>query len=423
MHGYNSSIKYNQEHMFKEELQLGTMKVDRDKTKRLNTLVIEGLNKLKNNVENENKVKQMMLNIGILNGEIRKVFLTSDASDLKMSIKYLFLNSMYNVTKDNEYSLDIFYNIENKSKFLHKYPDNTQHSYSRTFEKSKKYEELYNKDLSEFNLEQIDNVLHELEPLTESASHVNGRIITAYIDWCIDNNNASVENNELKEKPMSYFKRFVDEEVELYFTKTTIDKIVDDCNNSQDAVIIKLLFEGVQGNALAEIRNMKKEHVYDAIGNNNIIKLYDEDCSVRELQLEERTISLIVEAMEQLEYLKKNGEIEDESIGLITNLVDNDYVIRTSITRTDSKNRPVDKMVIYRRIKIINDLFGYKYLTAKNIVRSGIIYKGSLKLINNNDLNKDDYIEICKDYNINNWYPVKKYCNKNIIKKLYKFVV
>jgi hypothetical protein len=394
-------------------------KIDRDKTRKINALVISGIDEIRSRVDGEKELKILMEKYGLLSGEVRKIILSQDVEELKLSVKYMLIHSVFEITKSEKYNLETFYNNKIKLKFLHRYPSNTQTPYARILEKSLKYEDKYNKDLSLFTLSELENVLYELEPLTESASHVNGRIISTYIDWCIDNSETSAKNNELKTLPMDYFIRFVDKELELYFTRATIEKINWDCKNPQDAVIIKLLFEGIQGESLSEIRNIKKEHVRQAIDNNNILIVYNEDNSKRKVKLTQSTMDLLEKAMIQEEYVKRNGDIQDESVGLLTNLVSNDYVIRTSITRTDEKNRPVDKMVIYRKIKMINEVLGYPYLTAKNIVRSGIIYEASRR-IKNGVLTKEDYLEICAIYNIENWYPVKKYCNPEIIKKLYK---
>jgi hypothetical protein len=396
-------------------------RVDRDKTRKLNTLILEGLSEIKGNIDFEKKLYDKMERLNIFNGELRKIMLTHDMDEVELSVKYMLLNSIYDVLGSEKYGFEPFYKNKIKLTFLHRYPNNTQIPYARIFEKSKRYEEKYKKDLSEFTLSEIENVLNELKPLTESASHVNGRIITAYIDWCCSNELTSVKNNELKNKSVDYFKGFVDTELQLYFSDEVINKLSKDCNNPQDAVLLKMLFEGVQGISLSEIRNIKKIHVKEAIENNNTITVYDDDNGKRKIKLEPSTIKLLKRAMEQNEYQKRNGKLDDESIGLITNLVDNDYVIRTSITKTDFGNRPVDKMVIYRRIKTISEVLGYPHLTTKNIVRSGIIYEASKKM-KNGELEKEDYLEICAKYNIENWYPVKKYCNPQIINKIYNNV-
>lgn len=393
-------------------------RVDRDKTKRINSLVSEGLDEILGQV---NKLERVMYNkFNIQQSEIIELIKNKKLDDVKLSLKYMLLLAFFDITQNQDYKMDAFYNSEVKLKFLNRYPNNTQTPYARIFEYSKELENKYERDLSEFKISEIEMVLKKLNPLTESASHVNGRIITAYIDWCVENHETNAKDNELKLKPVNYFNQFVDENIKLFYSKKDIERILWDCINPQDAVIIACLFEGIQGKSLAEIRNIKKEHVEQAINNDNVIYVYDEDNRKRKVKLEDSTIKLLVDAGRKNEYYKKNNQIENENVGTITNLVENDYVIRTSITRTDFANRPADKMVIYRRVKIISDFLDDPCLTAKNIVRSGVIYEAHLKYLEKGNLTKEDYLEICAKYDIENWYPVKKYCNPEIIKSLYE---
>jgi integrase len=391
------------------------------KIKTLEETIKKGIREIKGDSLNETQLKNIMnQEYDVLSGVTRKLILTQDLSEFSISMKYMFANALYKILKEEEYNFKPFYNNKMKLLFLQKYPNNTQNTYSRIFEKSKEYEEKYKKDLCEFSISQIEDVLFDLEPLTQSASHVNGRIITAYIDWCILNKNIAIEN-ELKNQPMAWFNQFVDKDIQLYYTEASIRKIEEDCANYQDMVIVRLLFEGVSGKSLSEIRNLRKNDINYETGE---VTLVDEDGTTRPFVLSDRAIYLIEEANKLDIYFKKNGFFEDESVGLETNLVDNSYVIRTSITRTNIKDQPVDKMVIYRRIQTISETLGYPALNPKNIIRSGVINKGKeiMEDKNKDTLDKEEYIEICKLYKMNekNWYPIKKYCNPDIIKKLYK---
>ena len=117
------------------------VKVDRENTKKLNALVLSGLNQIKEVRNGENNLKDLMSNdYGILSGEIRKVLLNQELDNMKLSMKYMILNSIFEILKDESYKLDIFYNSKLKLRFLNKYPSNTQIPYARIFEKSKEYE-------------------------------------------------------------------------------------------------------------------------------------------------------------------------------------------------------------------------------------------------------------------------------------------
>lgn len=409
--------KYNQ--MITNDDKQGCMNMSKiGKVKHLEKMIVESLKEIEENGL-EKEFYNRMVEYNILEGVTRKLVLNKDASEFPLSIKYLFAKGLYELTNNENINFDVFYNSETKLKFLNRYPGNTQISYARIFEKSKKYEESYNKDLSEFRIEEMEYVLHDLKPLTQSASHVNGRILTAYIDWSmIGKTNIRSNSSSIKDKSAEWFNQFVDKDIKLYFSDRDIYKLEEKCANYQDMVIIRLLFEGVQGKSLSEIRNLKKHDVDYSTGRTTLI---DEDNSKRIVYLSERAINLIQKSNDLNIYYKKNGEMLSTVSGSTTNLVDNNYVIRTSITRTDLVDRPVDKMVIYRRIKTLAEsLKGFEHLSANNIVRSGIIYEAKEALANGNKLDKDTYIRICSKYNISNWYPIKQYCNEETINKVYK---
>jgi hypothetical protein len=388
------------------------------KVKQLEEAILLGFEEIK-----ENKIKKDdFLNLVREFGNEFLVAIESTLEDrqveeLTVAKKRIIVEVLYKLTNNSFYNFSSFYNSKIKSMFLEKYPNATQIIYSRIFDKSSELEKDNKKDLSQFTLLELEKVLSELKPLTQTISHVNGRIITSYIDFCKGIPELNVNKNELKEQPMAWFDKFIDREIQLYLTDNELKGIIDDCANWQDMVILQLLWEGVQGNALAEIRNLKKDDINYETGE---VVLTDEDGSTRNFVLSKRALFYIEKANDKHEYIKKNGK-GDASYGSVTQLVQNSYVIRNSITKTDIKDKPVEKMVIYRRIKTLNETEGYPYLTAKNIVRSGIIHRGKQIVIDEGKkLDKDEYLKICEDYNISSWYQVQKYCNIQTIKKLYK---
>lgn len=385
------------------------------KIRHLEQILEEGITK----VEMANEIElftNKMRELGVLDGVTRKLLLTKEASEFPLSTKYLFAIGLYEITNNDKFNLDVFYNSLKKLDFLNRYPSNTQIPYARIFEKSKKYEDEYNKDLSDFTIEQLEYVLYDLKPLTISASNVNGRIICAYLDWC--SKDKDVKGIELMSKSADWFNQFVDKGIKLFFSDKDILNLEEDCANYQDMAIIRLLFEGVEGKSLSELKNLRKDDINYDTGKT---LLTDEDGSKRHVTLSDRALKIIEKSNALDVYYKKNGEVIDSKSGTTTRLVNNSYVIRTSITRTDFKDRPVDKMVIYRRIKTLSETInGFDHLTAKNIVRSGIIYQAKLVLDNKDKLDKEDYIRISTKFNITNWYPMKKWCNEETVKEVYK---
>jgi integrase len=167
--------------------------------------------------------------------------------------------------------------------------------------------------------------------------------------------------------PSEWAEQFVSKSTDLYLTEEKIQMIEDLCVNSQDAVIIRLIFEGVFGSACSELLNLK---VNDVNFESNILHLTDEDGAKRVLLVSERCISLIQRAIEQKRYIKRTGNRNSK----YTDLIITERVIRMSKTRSNESGLP-DKFLIYRRITNLSKLFDIPNLSPKMIQQSGMLYE------------------------------------------------
>lgn len=310
------------------------------------------------------------------------------------------------------------YNKEIKQRFLDNYPTNSQLIYERVLSKSEEVEIKYQKDLSGFDIAEIKEVLALLNPQYISTARSNGRILSAYIGWAINQSLRQDDKNPLEEVNNSFFDNFVDKEnLQHYFSYNDISNITSFCENAQDAVILQLLFEGVQGKENIEIRNLQYENVdFDA----QTLTLTDENETKRTLEVSKDCIKLVDDAWTETTYWKRNGLMEDTpNVRPYTDLVNNNYVVRSSVTKTDSINKPVDKHVIYRRIALISELLSIPNLNAKNIVRSGMIYDGYKYLKEIGSLDKEMYSKIAKKFRINTLPALKEIVSEDNIRKLY----
>lgn len=304
------------------------------------------------------------------------------------------------------------FNQDLKEKFLNAFENKeTRTTYRRIFIKSESSEEMLNKDLYNFTREEIEIVLEDLDPMTNAISQSNGRIISSYINWCISK--GLTNNNPLKTVDPEWFDRFVDKDKKLYFSYKEIKQIEDWCENAQDAAIVRLYFENIVGREAIEIRNLKMSSVNEE---KETITL----TTGEEKKVSSECIKLIKEAFSEKIYLKKNGLMADtDNVRQFTDLVDNEYVIRNSITKTDSYSEPVHISLIYRRLSMISELLGLPYFTGKNIYRSGIIYYAKQVFDEEKELGKDQYKKIAKKFGIKNYYTLNTYVNIENIEKLY----
>jgi hypothetical protein len=317
------------------------------------------------------------------------------------------------------------YNKEIKERFINSYDNEaTRHNYRRILRKAEDMERFFNKDLGDFNIDEIKEVLFDLKPPTFNAAQSYGRVITAYIDWAIKEGIRRNNINPLDAKRPSYFKQFVDQSKQMYFTEKELRIIEGELLNPQDVVSLRLLFEGVNGKEMSELRNLK---VNDVNFHENKLRLTDETGYVRELIVDDITIKYIDLAINQRTYIKNNGNISPKSRNKgDQTLIVNDYVIRPVFTRVKNQNAPVTAPVLQTRIKNIKknlsylDIEAVKYLTPKNISRSGMIYYAK-KLIDRDGgfIADKHYEEIMERFKIRTKYVLKSFLNEELIYDLY----
>ncbi|MEH7381788.1 site-specific integrase [Bacillus sp. JJ1533] len=301
------------------------------------------------------------------------------------------------------------YNYEIKNDFLNEFSDNieSQNVYSYIFKISKPMEEALAKDLCEFNLNEIGNVIKYTDPLNVNVARSNASKISSYILWSIKKGIHTGEN-PLKEIRNDWFDQYVDQSKKLYFSESEIIGMEDKLVNFQDKIILRLLFEGISGQRLSEILNIKYE---DVNFDNNILSLTDDKKGNRQLTVSDRCISFIRRAFTEEKYYNRNGEAEIERRAYSL-LVQNNFLLRTNKTRTTNEER-ANVHLIYRRLSFISEYFGYENLTAKSIQRSGMLKMAYDFYVNNKKLTNEDLKIIAERFSVNktkvNGYEIYSY--------------
>jgi len=298
------------------------------------------------------------------------------------------------------YHLDM-YNEDLKREFISTYSEDTHKFYERVFYNSAPLEKELGKDVYEFSTEEVEKVLYDLRPPTIASSRANASILRTYFNWAIRRGMTMV--NALDDcRGYEWFKKFVVTGIKLYVSASELMEIEDYCINAQDAVIYRLLFEGVYGKGCSELINLTRS---DVDFDNKILTLRDGD-SVRKLNVSLRCIELIKDALNEEVYMKKNGEsdVKDNQREYFV-LSESDYVIRPIKSRNVSQN--INNMIVTRRVKLINELFGYPKLTPKNIQRSGMIHMFKEMGANPDEITELHYQKIANRFGLQVTYAFK----------------
>jgi integrase len=299
---------------------------------------------------------------------------------------------MSNVIYDDE-----MYNEETKNKYLSLFKPGTKKLLERIFKISCPIEKELEKDLYSFGREDLRRLFYLCMPSTPSASKGNVSYVQKYIQWAIDNG-LKKGLNPLDTVDTEWKEQFVIKQVKRFWTEDEIDEMLNPKNlvNAQDRVIIALLFEGVKGQENAEITNLRYR---DVDFTNGVLSLTDEDGSKREIEVSQKCLAAIQNALSENDYVKRNGKPSVDIRSEKANLIENDYVVRSAHTRTINFE-DADKNIVYRRLKIVAEEFEESNLTPTNIFYSGMLAYAKRLLVERGKLGKEEYEEISRRFNV-----------------------
>ena len=314
------------------------------------------------------------------------------------------------------------FNEKDKMLYLGDIKENTKQSYERIFRITSSFESALGKDINKFSEEEIETVLYSFRANNRNTIESYARIISSYLNWSVKHKLTDV--NILEKYRPDNFEKFLTNE-EVYIAENKLRRYEDMCENFQDAVILRLLFIGVGGKQMSEIRNLKKSDIDEEKMELRLTNTLKEDkdgfplkYTERYLSIDERTLTLINGAINQKTYMKRNGfMVESNNVRPYTDIVKNDYVIRASITKTENFSAPVDKFVIYRRMSVLSETLGVD-LTTKFIQRSGMIFYGK-GLIQNEKLSLDDLKIIANRFNMKSHHNLKGFLTVENILETY----
>ncbi|SDX94111.1 site-specific integrase [Thermoactinomyces sp. DSM 45892] len=311
------------------------------------------------------------------------------------------------------------YNEEIKHLFFDSLSSNqdTVKYYTRVLLIASALERMLNKDLNQFTFEEIEKVLYSFKSNNRNTIVSYGRVISGYLKWCVQKGLAT--SNLLEQlKPDDFMKYVVNQEV--YLAEGQLRRIEDQCDNYQDAVIFRLLFEGVGGKEMSEIRNLK---IDDVDIHNHTVQLInslvtdDKGLPVRfkerTLKVDERTIELIMGARIQKSYKTRDGSIED--------LVDNTYVVRSVALNSNSnfKNSPLEIQNIYKRIDSVMRKMSIDNIKPKLIQRSGMMRYANQIIGDAKELTLNDLKIVADRFNLTSYHNLKGFLTMDNIRKIY----
>ncbi|MNC13360.1 hypothetical protein D3C75_611050 [compost metagenome] len=295
-----------------------------------------------------------------------------------------------------------FYNEEQKGRFLKGLEDSTYNTYARVLMRASYLEEQLLKDLFNFNLFEIGQLMKMLSPTTISSSLSQLQLIRRYIRWAIKedlrNDNINPLDATLTEE---FAKSFVDNSNKHLFSEEEINSIIGQIINPQDAALIQCLFEGIMGRAYSEILNILQKDV-DRDKNYLLVRNKPAEGPLvsREIEISSKLMNLLFSASNQTIYHKANGNADVFIKAREAELIDTPYVFRPVNLNVKYEDVAPPNLVS-RRIKTVARWFDYPYLTPINIRKSGMLKYANELYRESRKLEKQELLRVCRKFDIN----------------------
>jgi hypothetical protein len=264
------------------------------------------------------------------------------------------------------------YNEEFKLRWLSNIglSESTYDMYIKTFKRTHNMEKHYNKDLYQFSLNEMVDLLKSFRFKSEQAASTRMTPISQYISFAIEE--GYTENNLNTIDMIRANKNVYSSLVNSIATQQktiTRNKLYQYCNrmkNAQDAICWILPFEGILGKEMKDIINITKD---DIDLDSNLIEIED-----RIVILSDESTWFVKTALEEDFYFKGNGKYDG---GKYNNqkrfLQKNRYLVRSTSGQKDAFiDNPVLKGTIAGRLQRTSKALGRPHITPTDLYNSGV---------------------------------------------------
>lgn len=341
---------------------------------------------------------------------------SGDLTSLSDTQTYHFLNAIYKFTKDERFDptqlLDFennlddgiednddwemvdgelkrkqkdripryYFNFDFKSKFADAYDNKkTSRVVMALFRNTKKYEDIYNKDLYDFDYEELRSVLKSFKTKTIRSLQNQISTIERYIEFAKKHSKTKFDQvNFAKElNARGKIEDLLDSNAveNMIFSKDEIMAMAMGADNAQDGVILGLLFDGVSHkNEFYELANLTKQDVHNIDGTDRSMTLKSLDKSTgeiseREIPMSYETAILVKGALDQ--DVKYTSTTSKDNVSTTRNykIAEGNHVLRGLRGKATVKGQIVSQRIL--RIADIND---EKYLNATTVSYSGQLH-------------------------------------------------
>ena len=292
---------------------------------------------------------------------------------------------------------DKLYNSEPKKEFIEQYSSlDSRLTLYWQFLKVAPFERQKGKDMSEMTDVEIKEMLESAEcsTLSSAINHIN--TYKRYIETVSDSDTSPFYT-------FSSFSELASEVVANYknkrYTREELMFMIDELANDTDKALLLALFEGIKGKGFSELLTLKMWNVdirFEQDSDNVICtaKVYDESKdSHRTLNISKELYNLLDRADKQTSYKTNN---QDENIETPFN--ESEYVFKKAKKGKQSGGAVLDRHFITRKFIFFKEFFGNTFLTADDIVQSGMMHMAYELYKESGKIGREELLKIGEHY-------------------------
>lgn len=329
------------------------------------------------------------------------------------------INILKHIRGENKMTESKLYNSEIKEKFLSRIENPASRKIAEApLKKAAEAEEDLKKDLYEMDLEEIEDIMYNLTPSTETAAYGQAVRIDNYITWAAKNGyrKSNITPFDGVDK-VEWSKKFVADYMKVSFTRQQILDMCDELYNEADKAILLAIFEGIGGTGFHELLNLRVEDIEEIEGQYSVtLQNKDKDKEPRVIPISKILADTLKRADGEAEYISGNG-VDVSRYAPSSRYGKSPYIFKKM--NRGIQGGTLNASFLSRKFDFFKGVFGLKYLKAKNIENSGMMHMAHEIYEKNKELTQEDIHSIGDRYDttiINQ--DGKSYRNASVIRKI-----
>ncbi|MFJ7982318.1 hypothetical protein ACIQ1D_18830 [Lysinibacillus xylanilyticus] len=252
------------------------------------------------------------------------------------------------------------------------------------------------KDMCEMSHEEIEEMLvsAKCSTITSAINHIN--TYKRYIDFVVGKEGVNPFHHFDSYSELA--SRVIDAKKNKRYSREDLMYMIEELNNDTDKALLLALFEGIKGKSFSELLTLKTKNL-SKVGNLGsyiyIANVYDEGTKkTRPVKISEELYLLLEKADRQDSYSTNN---QNETVETPFN--DSEFIFKKAKKGKQGNGTVLDRHFITRKFIFFKEFFGNEFLTADDMVQSGMMHMAYELFLMNNKIGKNELLQIGEHYN------------------------